>query len=154
MAINRFCIGILLLLLITACSPTEVFDEYRSFPEAVWSQKEPAHFEVNIENNRQLYDVFIEIRNSNNYPFRNIWLFVDITTPDGKQRRDSINAELADVYGKWYGSGISLYTYSFPYERDMQYPLTGSYQYFITQGMREEKLVGISDIGLKVTTSP
>jgi gliding motility-associated lipoprotein GldH len=143
-----FMVG--LLVVFTACSRKEVFSEYHSFSEASWLQKEKAGFEVNITDSLQRYDVFLEIRNNNNYPFRNIWLFVDFTTPDGKQRRDSIEANLADEYGKWYGNGISLYTYSFPYEQNIQYPLKGIYNYSITHGMRAEKLIGISDIGLTV----
>jgi gliding motility-associated lipoprotein GldH len=149
--INAHSFGaVYLLFILTACSGDEVFSEYHSFPEASWSQKEKVSFAVNIEDSLQHYAVFIELRNNNHYPFRNIWLFVDFATPDGKQRRDSIEVNLADEYGKWYGSGISLYTYSFFYEKDIQYPTTGTYNYSITQGMREDPLTGISDIGLTI----
>ena len=140
-----------LLFLITACTSKEIFSEFHSFSDATWSRSEKVNFEVSVLDSTQQYDVFLEIRNNNDYPFRNLWLFVDITTPDGKQRRDTINAELADVYGKWYGKGVSLYTYSFPYELKIQYPNTGAFIYSITQGMREESLNGISDIGLTVS---
>ena len=141
---------VLLLILTTACNSKEAFSEFHSFPEATWERSERANFEVFIPDSRQRYDIFLEIRNNNDYPFRNLWLFVDITTPDGQQRRDTINAELADVYGKWYGKGVSLYSYSFPYELNIQYPDTGTFTYSVTQGMRRELLKGISDVGLTV----
>jgi len=140
----------LLLFLTTACTSKEIFSEFHSFPDAVWERSEKANFEVSVLDSTQQYDVFLEIRNNNDYPFRNLWLFVDVTMPDGKQRRDTINAELADVYGRWHGKGISLYTYSFLYESNIQYPNTGAFLYSITQGMREESLNGISDIGFFV----
>jgi gliding motility-associated lipoprotein GldH len=142
--------AVCLLFILTACSGKEVFSEYHSLPEATWSQQEKANFEVHITDSLQHYDVLIGIRNNSRYPFRNIWLFVDFSTPDGKQRRDTINAELADVYGKWYGNGISLFTYSFPYEKNRQYPIKGTYTYSILQGMREDPLIGISDVGLTI----
>jgi len=98
--------------------------------------------------------VSIELRNNNSYPFSNIWLFVDFQMPDGMCRADTINADLADVYGKWYGKGMSLYNLSIPYEISILYPDTGTYIYTIHQGMRENILKGISDIGLKVSKQP
>jgi gliding motility-associated lipoprotein GldH len=138
------------LLFLSACSQPEIFSEFHSFPEAEWARSEKANFDVNIEDSSLKYDVFLEIRNNNDYPFSNLWLFVNITAPDGKQRMDTINVELADIYGKWYGKGISLYSYSFPYDSDMHYPGSGVYTYSVRQGMREEILEGISDIGLTV----
>ena len=141
---------VLLLFLTTACTSKEVFSEFHPIYGAVWERDEKAIFEVAIPDGLQRYDVLLEIRNNNDYSFRNLWLFVDITAPDGKQRRDTVNVELADVYGKWYGKGLSLYSYSFPYESNIQYPDTGIFTYSITQGMRTESLNGISDIGLSV----
>jgi gliding motility-associated lipoprotein GldH len=143
--------ALILFFLTTACSHKEAFSEFHSFPQANWAQEDIAKFEVVITDTIQRYDVFLEVRNNNDYPFRNLWLFVDITTPDGKQRSDTINSELADIYGKWYGKGISLYSYSFPYESNIQYPVSGNYTYSIRQGMRKNPLNGISDIGLTVS---
>ena len=66
-------------------------------------------------------------------------------------RADTISADLADVYGKWYGKGMSLYNLSIPYETSVLFPDTGIYVYSIRQGMRENPLKGITDIGLKVS---
>lgn len=98
-----------------------------------------------------LFDVSLEIRNNNDYPFRNIWLFVDFQAPGGDVRTDTVGVDLADVYGKWHGSGISLYSLSIPYEKAVRFPQKGAYTYSIRQGMRENPLKGISDIGLKIS---
>jgi gliding motility-associated lipoprotein GldH len=156
MSINKKAKGCRLLaaccLLLVACTQGETFSEYRSFPNAEWDKQEAIRFEVPIHDSSTAYHVFLELRNNNNYPFRNLWLFVDYKTPGGDMRSDTIYAELADVYGKWYGTGISLYAYSFPYQLNVQYPDTGVYVYTIRQGMREHLLKGISDIGLRVST--
>ena len=136
---------------IVSCSHNEIYFQYRSFANAEWGRGEPAVFHVNIEDNSQPYNVLIELRNNNAYPFSNIWLFVDYKTPGGNIRVDTIGADLADVYGKWYGKGQSLYNLSIPYETSVLFPDTGTYIYSIRQGMRENPLKGISDIGLKVS---
>lgn len=145
----RICSVILLLFLI-ACSGKEAYSEFRSFPNSEWDLHEAVRFKAPIKNISQAYDIFFEIRNTNDYSYRNLWLFVDYQMPKGQVRSDTINVELADDYGKWYGTGIGLFSYTFPYELNVQYPDTGTYTYTIRQGMRNNPLTGISDIGLIV----
>lgn len=147
---NKY-LPIALLLILPACSQNEIFSEFRSFPKAEWDKQEAIRFEVPIHDTESTYDVLIELRNNNHYPFRNIWLFIDYKTPGGSMRSDTLCTDLADVYGKWYGNGLSLYAYSFPYQVQVQYPDTGTYVYTIRQGMRENVLKGISDIGLRIS---
>jgi len=135
---------------IVSCSQKEVFFDYYTFANAEWNRDNPAVFNVNITNNSKPYDVSLEIRNNDDYPFSNIWLFIDYQTPGGNLRTDTVGADLADIYGKWYGKGLSLYNLSIPYETSVLFPDTGTYVYTIHQGMRENPLKGISDIGLKV----
>jgi gliding motility-associated lipoprotein GldH len=134
-----------------ACSHKEVFFEFHSIKNAVWDRSDKAVFEVDIKNNAMPLDVSLEIRSNNDYPFRNIWLFVDFKTPGGNSRTDTISVDLADIYGKWYGKGINLHSLSIPYETHFLFPDTGTYRYTIRQGMWENLLIGISDIGLKVS---
>jgi len=142
---------LLIMLGIFSCTNNEFFFEYHSFTNSEWNRDNPAVFNVNIADNSQPYNVSIELRNDNSYPFSNIWLFVDYKMPNGSVRADTISAELADVYGKWYGKGMSLYNLSISYEKMVHFPDTGTYTYSIRQGMRENTLKGISDIGLKVS---
>ncbi|MCL1937569.1 MAG: gliding motility lipoprotein GldH [Candidatus Azobacteroides sp.] len=137
--------------LLSACRQNEMYFEFRSLANAEWDKREVLRFEVPVNETASTYDVLLEVRNNNDYPFRNLWLFVDYQTPDGKVRSDTIDVELADAYGKWYGKGIHLYTYTFPYEWNVQYPDTGIYIYAVRHGMRVNPLKGISDIGLRIS---
>ncbi len=51
--------------------------------------------------------VKIALRHDNDYPYSNIWLELSYFSVDGRQRRDTVKMVLADVYGRWLGSGIS-----------------------------------------------
>jgi len=151
---KTFCklfIFVSIILGIISCSHKETFLKFHSFANAKWNRDNPAVFNVKIEDNSQRYDVSIELRNNDDYPFSNIWLFVDYKMPDGNSRVDTIGADLADIYGKWQGKGLSLYNLSIPYESTILFPDTGIYIFSIRQGMRIDPLTGISDIGLKVS---
>jgi gliding motility-associated lipoprotein GldH len=135
----------------SSCSHKEVFFEYHSMKNADWNREDEAVFKVIIDNQSVSYDISIDIRNDNDYPFSNIWLFVDLKTPGGSIRTDTLSADLADVYGKWYGKGLCLHSLSIPYETGFHFPYPGTYTFVIRQGMRENPLKGISDVGLKVS---
>ncbi|MCF0218721.1 MAG: gliding motility lipoprotein GldH [Muribaculaceae bacterium] len=47
----------------------------------------------------------LALSHSTDYPYSNIWL--EVAYPNGnKTCRDTINIELADVYGRWLGKGF------------------------------------------------
>ncbi|MDR1683397.1 MAG: gliding motility lipoprotein GldH [Candidatus Symbiothrix sp.] len=135
-----------------ACGQIDTFSEFHSFPQLEWKQSEAVRFEAPVTDLSKYYDVFIEIRNNNQYPFANLWLFIDMKMPDGTVRSDTIPVQLADVYGKWFGTGIGTYSLSYLYKEHFQYPDTGIYVYIIRQGMRKEILNGISEVGLRIET--
>ena len=137
--------------LMSACKEKDgMYLQFRGIEEAKWNQSKSYDFAVDMTDTLSRYDVFLEIRNNESYSFRNLWLFVNLKTPEGQTRRDTVNCELADPYGKWYGKGGSLHTLSLPFEQNVQFRIPGTYLYSIRQGMREDELKGISDIGLRV----
>jgi gliding motility-associated lipoprotein GldH len=148
--ISTSSIGLLFFFWIS-CSHNETFFEYHSFKKDGWDRNVAAVYHINIDNTTDLFDVSLDIRNNDDYLFRNIWLFVDFQSSEGDVRTDTIGVNLADVSGKWHGKGISLYSLTIPYETAVRFPKKGTYTYSIRQGMRENPLKGISDIGLKIS---
>lgn len=99
------------------------------------------------------YDIILEIRNNNLYPYQNLWLFCDEELPIGPLNRDTFECVLADELGKWHGHGISLFQSSFPIRHHYLFPFKGQYTFSFRQGMRKEKLQGIQEIGLRILPS-
>ena len=147
---NKYIL-LFLLLLLTACAQDEVFFKFRSLPNAEWDKQQALRFEAPVRDISIPYNLTVELRHNNQYPFRNVWLFVECQTPSGSMRADTLEVYLADVYGKWQGKGVGLYLYSVDYQKNVQYPDTGTYVYTIRQGMRADVLKGISDVGLRLS---
>ena len=147
---NKYIL-LLLFVLLTACTQREIFSEFNSFHNAEWDRLQAIRFEAPVYDISVPYQVSIELRHNDQYPFRNIWLFVEYQAPSGKMWTDTLGTDLADSYGKWYGKGISLYSCSFNYQENVQYPDTGIYVYTIRHGMRADVLKGISDVGLRIS---
>ena len=142
---------LLLILCLCSCSNEEIFYEFHSFEKGEWTREEPAVFTLNVTDTLSYYTLDLVLRNDDSYAYQNIWLFIDRKNPEGEIRSDSLNVELADVYGKWHGKGLSLYSLSIPYLSSLRYDSGGDYTYTIRQGMRENPLKGVSDIGLKLS---
>jgi gliding motility-associated lipoprotein GldH len=146
--VATFAFGVIFL---SACSFSgDMYYRFYAVDEGVWHKDSVARFEVFVGDTLSPHDVWLTLRNDNRYPYQNIWLFVSLQNPAGAIRRDTIEYRLADDSGKWYGTGFSLYESTVPYETSVVYPRSGVYVYTVTQAMRDDRLQGINDVGLRI----
>jgi len=144
-------IFVVLLLVFSSCDRNVFFDQYVTIPDGGWNMDSMAVFKVDIENVEQAYNVILNVRNRSNYPNSNLWLFVDVISPSGKAMQDKVNCTLATDDGKWIGSGWgNLYHVKVPYQLGVKFAESGQYTFRIVQGMREEDLQGIYNVGLRL----
>ncbi|WP_423129430.1 gliding motility lipoprotein GldH [Gaoshiqia sp. Z1-71] len=134
-----------------SCDPNRIFESYKAIGDEGWHKDTVAVFSVDLHETRQNYNLFLNIRNQGNYPNSNLWLFVDIQSPDGKVLTDTIEFVLADIHGKWTGSGIGdLFDNQFLYKQNVYFPVSGEYRFSIRHGMRANHLKGIRDVGFRI----
>ncbi len=129
-----------------------VFEQNKQIPDAVWKTEQKVIFETLISDTVSLYNLYINIRNSGNFKFSNLYIFVDVFQPDGKIERDTIECILAYVQGRWRGkSGSgSVWDNHILFNRNTRFPMAGKYVFRFEQGMRERELEHILDVGLRV----
>lgn len=119
--------------------------------EETWKLMDIPVFDVPITDTIKSNSIFFTIRNGSSYPFRNIFLFVTTASPDGKKITDTLQYNLADEKGKWYGRGFGdIHELKLPYKSNVYFPLKGTYVFKIQHGMRVENLKGVYDIGLRI----
>lgn len=120
-------------------------------PERTWKLLDIPAFKIPVTDTLNSNNVFFTIRTGSSYPFRNIYLFVTTTSPDGKSITDTLQYNLADEKGKWYGKGFGdIHELNLPYKTNVYFPVKGSYQFKIQHGMRVEDLKGVYDFGLRI----
>ncbi|MCD7972399.1 MAG: gliding motility lipoprotein GldH [Candidatus Azobacteroides sp.] len=131
-----------------------VYFEYVHIPEEGWSKDLEATFSPIIKDKNLSYNLKIELRHTNDYPYQNIWLFSTLYYQDSLLRNDTIQYLLADDFGEWYGKGYNtLYQQSLIYKDNFIFPDTGKYTIRIEHAMRDNILIGIEDIGLHIETN-
>jgi len=151
--INRFSAILILtfLLLLPSCNSNVVYTNSRAMSQETWRLMDIPVFKVLISDTLKSNNVFFTIRNGSSFPFRNIYLFVTTTSPDGKKITDTLQYNLADEKGKWYGKGFGdIHELNLPYKSNVYFPLKGTYEFKIQHGMRVENLKGVYDFGLRI----
>lgn len=140
-----------LFLLFSGCDKEKFFDQSVSIPEDSWPADKEIVFNVNIEDTISPYRFYINVRNSATYRYSNIYFFLTTEFPGGGMSRDTIECTLADKTGKWLGRGTGNYRDNRVFIREnIRFPKKGTYHFRLNQAMREQKLKGISEAGIRL----
>lgn len=134
------------------CNSNNVYESYYS-PDMKtgWHADSVAEFVVPINDLQQKYNLFVQVRNNNDYGNSNLWVFIKTTSPSGKVANDTIECLMANQKGEWLGRGWgSLYFIHFPFQQQVRFGEKGNYTFDIRHGMRADYIKGIHDIGLRV----
>ena len=146
-----FFLSIFLLAGIVSCDRKRVFESYIKLDEKGWNKDSVVVFHVQLKDTTRNHNLYVNIRNKGTYPYSNLWLFLTIGSPDGTMRTDTVEFSLAEPSGRWKGSGIGgLHDNQILYKSSVYFPRKGQYIFKIKQGMRDNVLQGIRDIGIRI----
>jgi len=151
-SISKIWIITLISLACFSCDSNKVFEEYIEVENSIWKKENIASFAVNVIDTSSYHNLYINIRNTSDYAYSNLYLFVTIKGPGNQFNTDTVNCILADNRGKWKGKGIGdLWDYKSPFLGGVKFAQKGEYVISYEQAMRVENgLEGITDIGLRV----
>jgi len=138
-------------LALSSCDRNGVYEENINTPNKCWDMNNAATFNIPVVDTTSLLNIFINVRNTTDYPNANLYLFVTSTSPSGATLCDTIECILADEQGKWCGKGFGyIHDNRILYKHNIRFPQKGDYKIAIKQAMRTEELKGISSVGVRV----
>ncbi|MEL1255616.1 gliding motility lipoprotein GldH [Flavobacterium sp. DGU38] len=149
--------GILLLaaILLFSCDKKRVFDEYKSVGSA-WHKDSIITFDLPVLDSTKRYNLFVNLRDNNNYPFNNLFLIVAIEMPNGFTKVDTLEYQMANPDGTLLGNGFTDIKESKLYLKE-NVKFRGKYKVHIKQAVREsgkipgvQELEGITDVGFRI----
>ncbi len=155
MRINNSYLILLIAVLLISCDKKRVFDEYKSVGSA-WHKDSIISFDLPELDSTQRYDLFINLRDNNNYPYNNLFLIVTLEKPNGYTKVDTLEYEMAAPDGSLLGDGFTdIKESKLFYKEGVRF--RGKYKVNIKQAVRESgkvpgvtQLEGITDIGLRI----
>ena len=143
--------GIFCAFLLQSCDSKKVFDNSITIQNQQWNRAEKLTYKVSIDDTLSFNNFYIIIRNTSDYPFCNIYFFMNTLFPDGKIARDTLECYISDPQGKWLGKASgSLWTSKVLFKKGIRFPKKGNYTFELEQAMRVVDLKGLSEIGIRI----
>ncbi|MGB5654658.1 MAG: gliding motility lipoprotein GldH [Robiginitalea sp.] len=150
------------LLLCTSCTEHLAYSTVKSTENGQWQKERVMEFTFSEMDTARTYDMFITLRNDQEYPYNNLFVIAEFTTPGGVSERDTLEYQMADGMGNWLGSGFgSVRENKLWYKENIVFPNTGVYTVTVAHAMRKngstdglETLPGVLDIGLQIEKNP
>ncbi|MGK0324498.1 MAG: gliding motility-associated lipoprotein GldH [Psychroserpens sp.] len=153
----------MLVLSIVSCDSNRVFDEYQSVSGA-WDKDNAVEFKVTPPDSTNAYNLYVNLRNTENYKFSNLFLIVALNYPNGKTLKDTLKYKMANPDGSFLGTGFSDIKENKLWYKGHETPFIfnelGEYSISIQHAMREngsingvDKLEGITDVGFRIEHS-
>lgn len=146
---KKVVIIVAIVALLSSCVGNTVYNTYQAVETAGWDMDTIYRFDVPNTLSGKPCDVILEVRHKENYPYQNLWLFVETIT-QSETRRDTMEVYLADERGRWLGNSKNGLV-EMPVLLEQDYNMVGDTVVIcVQQGMRAERLRGITDIGIIV----
>ncbi len=106
MKIKNSILFLLVAFLIISCDEKRVFDEYKSVGDS-WHKDSIIKFKLPKLDSLKKYNLYVNMRNNNDYPFSNLFLIVSLDQPNKKVLVDTLEYEMANPDGTLMGDGFS-----------------------------------------------
>ena len=155
MRIRNSALLILVAILFFSCDKKRVFDEYKSVGTA-WHKDSIVTFDLPELDSTKRYNLFVTLRDNNNYPFNNLFLIVGIEMPNGFTKVDTLEYQMANPDGSLMGDGFSDIKENKLFFKE-KVRFRGKYKVNIKQAVRESgkvpgvtALEGITEVGFRI----
>tara|TARA_B100000809_G_scaffold77865_3_gene75753 strand:- start:1146 stop:1685 length:540 start_codon:yes stop_codon:yes gene_type:complete len=151
----------LLFISFISCDEHRVFENYRSVGISGWGKDDLVNFQFEISDTLTYNDLYIQIRNTSEYQYSNLFLITELQYPNGFHVIDTLEYKMTDVYGKWLGEGFTdIKENKLFFKETFQFPVSGGYEINIQQAMRKrdqvegiQNIKGVSDVGFRIEKS-
>lgn len=159
--VRNSIVAIGLVLLLVSCDKKRVFDEYKSI-NGKWNKDSIVSFSFDQKDTVSKYNLFINVRNNNSYPYNNMFLIVQLQQPGTKLTKvDTLEYQMANPDGSLMGDGFTdIKESKLWYKENVKFPKAGKYTVSIQQAVRKsgevpgvEELDGVTDLGFRIEST-
>lgn len=145
------------IMVFTACNSTDFFNEYQSLPEG-WKKNEPVVFDFESLDTLTMYNAYLNIRTTSEYPYSNLFVIVKMKVPEGATLIDTLQYQMANANGSMLGTGFTdIKEHKLVWRKNIPLKKQGVYTIEVNHAMRQLNevkgdavLQGVSEIGLQL----
>ncbi|MCX6173058.1 MAG: gliding motility lipoprotein GldH [Flavobacterium sp.] len=157
MKIKNSMLFILLLFFVLSCDKKRVFDDYKSVGKN-WNKDSIVTFDLPKLDPKKAYNLYVNVRDNDEYPFNNLFLIVSLEQPNRKVQVDTLEYQMTNPDGTLLGEGFSdIKENKLFYKDKVSFTQKGLYKIHIKHAVRQTgkiegvaTLPGISDVGFRI----
>lgn len=133
-----------------SCDDSALYDHNNKL-DGSWKSKQKLKYSFEVTDSLQAYDFYINIRNSTDYRFSNIYFFMTTHFPNNQLAIDTIECFVSNSKGEWLGEGLGKFRdLQLQLKRNGRFPYCGKYTIEMEQATREPALEGIEAVGIRI----
>ncbi len=149
--LNLTGLCIIAMLLLAGCDKNAVMETQQQIAGNSWNYTDAKTFTAEITDTVQHYNLYVSVRHGFNFEWRNLWVKIETTFPDGRKFERRVNLVLSDADGVWHGDCLGdNCDMLIPIQDNAFFPQLGKYTFKIQQDMRVNPLGFVKTIGMRV----
>jgi len=116
-----------------------------------WNAKDSILFSFDVLGESIPKNMSFFLRNNLDYPYRNIFLLVEIQNNSEIIDSDTVQYLMSNKYGQWLGKGFGKTRDNyFIFKKDYLFEKSGKHVMIIRHGMRKNELHGLVKLGVEI----
>ena len=146
-------LSVLISSFLASCNTVDIFEKNVAIPNHAWNSQFKPSISFDITDTTSLYNIYVVIRHTDAYRYKNIWVNIAAQPPGGASTSQSLELQLATDSKGWLGTGMDdifehriLLTAAQQPERLKK----GTYHFRIGHIMREDPLEHVMNVGIRV----
>ena len=143
--------GLTCCLVFTACTEIQLYERTKNIDNASWQKSQVPTFSFQMADTTSLYNVYVVVRHTNSYGYRNIWLNIGLQQEGDSMRFQPFELDLAGP-DKWLGIGMDDISQhrALLFPRPVHFNKIGQVIFSVQHIMRQNPLPGIMQVGIRV----
>ena len=155
---HKYWVPIIAMIALNSCNENLVHSEYAALNNGIWKKEDTVKFQFKDLDTLRNHNIFLNVRNDEQYEFSNLFLILELEAPDGKTQVDTMEYEMALPSGEWLGKGMGgIKESKLWYKENIAFEDSGVYTINVVHAMRKngeveglDDLVGITDVGIQI----
>ncbi|MBK8710460.1 MAG: gliding motility lipoprotein GldH [Niastella sp.] len=145
-----FCFFVLFF--ITGCRQIDLYEKNTAIPNYSWSASFIPQGSFEIKDSSSYFNIYVVLRHTDTYKYNNIWLNVGLQSPGDTMYYQKVELTLGSDAEGWEGVGMNdIWEVRKPLtDRPRRFVKPGTYHYSIQQIMRDDPLLHVMSVGLRI----
>ena len=140
--------------LLGGCDTIDLYEKTTPIPAHQWQSRFKPSFSFDIKDTTVPYRIYIILRHNDRYNYNNIWVNLITRSPGDSVQKAQYELPLAAKEKGWLGAAMGdVYEHRIsltPQNSQFYFRKSGTYTYTIEQIMREDPLLHVMNVGLRI----